>query len=651
LKISYSFDPAFTKLIEGMYEKYPEELLKLEGIHPDQLDINKSTRAFFRLNKEGKNTAEVSIDANANVSGRDTITYAYELSKPNSKLNSLYNLWLMLKNLEGEEHANLAIESEVLGHIYINDSWDCGRPYCFNYSMNDIAMEGLKMSNRLKVDPPKSLHSFLRQVEQFTVYAANSTLGATGLADLLVVVAGYVQRIADTGYDHHIKVCNAGPRWDVENIERYVKEQLTSLIYTLNWEFRGNQSPFTNVSVYDRYFLEQLLPSYVILGEQVKMEMVQWVQEWFLQCMNETLARTPITFPVVTACFSVYSEEGVERHVQDAEFLDLITEQNLKYGFINIYMGKSSTLSSCCRLRSESEGLGYTNSFGSGSTKIGSMGVCTINLPRVAHIAVSECVSYDDIFKNFLKDIVGYVYMAQSINAAKREFLKDRISRGALPLYDLGYMSLSRQYSTCGITGLYEALDIMGYDIKTPEGTKKAEEVLMTIQHTNELCKAKYNAPHNMEQVPAESSAVKLAEKDRILAFHDEEDMIYSNQFIPLTDSEADLITRMETQGVLDQYCDGGSILHINTKQRIQRPAIMRGLIEMACKKGVVYFAVNYAIHQCAHGHVWAGETFCPVCGGEATETYTRVVGFLTNTKHWNKKRRECDFPNRHFYE
>ena len=78
--IEYSFDPAFTALIEDMYEKYPEELLKLEGIHPDQLDINQTTRAFFRLNKEGKNTAEVSIDANANVAGRDTITYAYDRS-------------------------------------------------------------------------------------------------------------------------------------------------------------------------------------------------------------------------------------------------------------------------------------------------------------------------------------------------------------------------------------------------------------------------------------------------------------------------------------------------------------------------------------------------------------------------------------------
>jgi ribonucleoside-triphosphate reductase len=521
--------------------------------------------------------------------------------------------------------------------------------------MNDIAMEGLKMSHRLKVEPPKSLHSFLRQVEQFTVYAANSTLGATGLADLLIVVAGYVQAIRKTGYDHHIKVFDVNyDEWETleSAIEVYVKEQLTSLIYTLNWEFRGNQSPFTNVSVYDRYFLEQLLPSYVILGEQVRMGDVQLVQELFLDCMNETLARTAVTFPVVTACFSINEEKGEERKAQDTEFMDMIAEANLQFGFINIYMGKSSTLSSCCRLRSEAEGLGYANSFGSGSTKIGSMGVVTLNLPRMANIAILDSEDNDEVFENFRKALIGGVYLVQSINNAKREFLKDRISRGALPLYDLGYMSINKQYSTCGITGLYEALDFMGYDITTQEGLDKAEEILKTIQQANDFCKAKYGSPHNMEQVPAESSAVKLAEKDRIIGFIDEEDGIdfYSNQFIPLTHPEVDVLTRMEIQGVLDQYCDGGSILHINTKQRITKAEMMKKLIELACSKGVVYFAVNYAIHECAKGHVWAGAETCPVCGGNATETYTRVVGFLTNTKHWNKQRREKDFPNRHFY-
>jgi ribonucleoside-triphosphate reductase len=409
--------------------------------------------------------------------------------------------------------------------------------------------------------------------------------------------------------------------------------------------------------VYDKYFLEQLLPSYVILGEPVQMDVVQEVQEIFLGCMNEVIDRTAVTFPVITACFSV-TEEGGERIVNDTDFLDFISEYNLKYGFINIYMGKSSTLSSCCRLRSEAEGLGYSNSFGSGSTKIGSMGVVTLNLPRMAMLAIDMCEEYEESFDIFLEAVAGHALIAQTINAAKREFLKDRISRGSLPLYDLGYMSLKKQYSTCGFTGLYEALEILGYDITTEAGLECAEEVLAVIRKVNDHCTKEFGYPHNAEQVPAENSAVKLSQKDHIIGLYDgleetdEPDYpIYSNQFIPLWKSDASILDRMEVQGRLDPWCDGGSILHINVGSPVTDIESMKNLIKLACKKGVVYFAINYVLHKCEHGHIWAGAELCPKCGGTSVDDLTRVVGFLTSIKNWNKTRREYDAPNRRFYD
>lgn len=261
IRLPQSYDEGFCSLLERLRSTYPAELFRLEGIHPDQLDINAVSRDYFKTSdRKGSATADHSIDPNANVSGRDVITFNYEVPKSLMKLNSLYNLWKTMKELYGRDDADQAIEYEINGTLYINDVWDIGRPYCFNYSTYDIALEGLKMGGRLNIDPPKSLNAFLRQVEQFTVYAANSTLGATGLADLLIVVSRYVDDILTTGYDHHVKIGKAPRVWT------YVKESLTSLIYTLNWEFRGNQSPFTNVSVYDRHFLRQLVPAYLIGG-------------------------------------------------------------------------------------------------------------------------------------------------------------------------------------------------------------------------------------------------------------------------------------------------------------------------------------------------------------------------------------------------
>ena len=644
--IEHTFNNHFSDLIGELLDKCDPEMLMLEGIHPDQLDINKATREFFKRRETETHTADISIDANANVSGKDTITYAYELAKPISKLNSLYNLWLWLNELYGDELADTAIKAQVYGSVYINDLWDTGRPYCFNFSTYDIACEGLKMSNRLTVDPPKSLATFLRQVEQFVVYAGNSTLGATGLADLLIVAAGYCQKFLDeldpmARHDGHINVTQP---------HTYIKEQLTSLIYTLNWEFRGNQSAFTNVSVYDRPFLENLVSSYVVLGKPVSIENVQLIQDIYLEVMDEILDRTPITFPVTTACFSVEDRNG-RRVIRDENFLRRIAEANVKHGFINIYMGKSSTLSSCCRLRSDNEDLGYTNSFGSGSTKIGSLGVVTLNLPRVAALALDD--DEDDPFEAFLQSVIGGVVLASRINHAKRAFISDRIKRGSLPLYTLGLMDLKRQYATCGITGLYEALEILGYDIATEEGLKAAQHVLAIIQKTNRQLQAKTGIPHNMEQVPAETAAVKLAAKDRLLGILDYD--MYSNQFVPLT-APVSLFTRLEIQGALDKYCDGGSVLHINAAQPIPHPAMMGNLIRQACEHGVVYFAINYVLCQCENGHLFVSDKgnlseTCPHCGGKITDEYTRVVGFLTNTKHWNKVRREKDYPDRKFYK
>ena len=645
LSLTQSFHPAFAALLKKLRTTYPAELFTLTGIAPEQLDINAMSREFFRMsNRKGSATADHSIDPNANVSGRDVITFNYEVSKPYMKLNSLYNLWLALCEQFTRDDANAAIEAEIRGTLYINDSWDIGRPYCFNYSMYDIALEGLKMGGRLNIVPARGLFTFLRHVEQFTVYAANSTLGATGLADLLIVVSRYVDDILDTGYDNHIKVGGESRAWT------YVREHLTSLIYTLNWEFRGNQSPFTNVSVYDEHFLQQLVPTYVINGKAPRMETVKKVQTIFLECFNAVLERDPATFPVVTACFSLV--EG-SRELADPAFVRSISEQNLKFGFINIYVGETSTLSSCCRLRSNINDLGYANSFGAGSTKIGSLGVCTLNLPALARDASAETAGKNNeiAVQTMLETVDAMTQMAGIINHAKRRFIADRIKRGSLPLYSLGYMELKRQFSTCGFTGLYEAVQILGYDMREPEGLEVAKRILERINQTNAFLTELLNTPHNMEQVPGESSAVKLARKDSLRGCNPEGWELYSNQFVPLWEEGVDLLDRIRIQGELDGYCTGGAICHLNVADRIEKPETMEALIRHAAASGVVYFAINYAINRCLDGHMTVGHGVgsCPICGKRITDTYTRVVGFLTNTKHWNATRREHDWPHRTF--
>ena len=362
---------------------------------------------------------------------------------------------------------------------------------------------------------------------------------------------------------------------------------------------------------------------------------------------NETLRVTPFTFPVTTACFAT----DEDRNVLDKKFMYEVMEQNKEFGFINIYAGKTSTLSSCCRLRSESDNE-YFNSFGSGGTKIGSLSVVTLNLPRIA-LKITDDTTPDLTPKNRKQGFLCYlgdaVERAAKINHIKRHIVKKRIENGNLPLYTLGFMDVNRQYSTCGVNGINEALEILGLDILKPDGQDFVKEILETINSVNKNMQHRFKSPHNCEQTPSENSAIKLAQTDKLLGLQ-QCFSLYSNQFIPLT-TRADVLDRIKLQGMFDSYMTGGAICHINIDTRIEETEKLVQLMVHAIKQGVIYSAVNYNIQLCENEHMSVGKKdTCAVCGGRVKDNFTRVVGFLTSVKNWHKVRREQDYPERQFY-
>lgn len=638
---SQSYKKDFKDLMLGLEKKYGADLIEENGIG-SQLDISKSSKKFFKA----FTTADVSVDANANVTDKSVISHKIETAKPFHLINSYYRLWKEIKKIETKEKADWIVESQIKGRMYINDfvGFSSAMAYCFNYSTYDTATMGIPsvFDGRGGSEPPKNLMSFLGQIELFSLIAGNSTLGATGLADLLIVIAIYMDKMLQNKEDAHVPMVDDKACW------QYMESMLTGFIYRLNQPYRGSQSLFSNVSVYDSNFIDGMLEgdAYSIIIDDVKYsakkEIVQKVQEIYLDIMNREMARKPITFPVTTACFSI--DENNE--IQDDDFLKFISEKNLKFGFINIYAGKSSTLSSCCRLRSERDNGEYFNSFGSGSTKIGSLGVATGNLPQLATI----CKGAENPSDEFLHRIKDLVLDCQLVNQAKRNIIKRTIKAGSQPLYSLGYMELKRQYSTFGVIGLYEALEILGYDIMTKEGQDYVLEILNVINTTNKELQDKYKAPQNCEQIPGENVSVKLAKKDRALGYNDKY-TLYSNQFIPLI-KRVNMFDRIAIQALFDKHFSGGAICHLNVNQEINDVNTMQNLIHASVKEGVVYFAVNFVLQECENKHMFVGNVdTCPHCGGKIIGTFTRVVGFLTKVDNWIPERREVDFPNRQFYQ
>ena len=629
MDLHISYDLEFDTLMTRLQKKYGRQLFDLDGIGK-QTDMHDFARQFFN---NDSNTADVSIDANANVESRDVIVYNQELPKPLFRYNSYYLLWKTLRDLYDLSAAEEIIEMQLTGEIYVNDFNDIGRPYCMNYSTYDIMLEGLPMVKKIACVAPKYLYSFKSQLEQFVVIAGNSTLGATGLADIFLVMSYYVKNLLQNKADAHFRFASEEDCW------RYVKENLVSFVYTINQPMRGNQSPFTNVSVFDDYFLQELCPNYVFPdGTTPDFEVVRQIQSLFLDVMNEELRRTPLTFPVTTACFSV----DEDRNIRDEQFARFIAEKNQEFGFINIYCGKTSTLSSCCRLRSDTESE-YFNSFGAGSTKIGSVGVVTMNLPRLARKHAGNEAG-------FFEGLQHLVETCAKINYAKRCIIKARIDLQALPLYSLGFIHLGKQYSTAGVIGINEMCEISGYNILTPEGQAFVLKCLDAINTTNDRMQQEYGDPHNCEQVPAENSAIKLASKDTFMNYNSDGYQMYSNQFIPLT-TKADILDRIQLQGLFDKHFSGGAACHLNIGQRITDTTNIVNLIKACAKQGVVYWAINYNLQRCKLGHMDVGQNdTCSICGSPIVDNFTRVVGFLTNTKNWHHVRRDLDYPQRQFY-
>ena len=638
----HSFQPEFKECLANIERKYGFELFQISGIGT-QLDVNNFAKEFFGRKT---NTADVSVDSNSNVSLKNTIIFDQEMSKPLKLIYSYYRMWKGLKKKFGLEYANEAVRKQLTGEIYINDFHGFGSNlyYCYNYSTLDTAHKGIPKGIDAEMSrPTKYLNTFMEHLQLFCIHAGNSSLGAVGLADLLLTMSAYAKRVLTVRGDQHVNFVSEEDCWT------YIKEKMTNFIYFLNQPNRVVQSLFSNVSIYDDNFLDTLLDYYFIEADDTmyfaEKDIVKRIQIMFLETMNEVMEQRITTFPVVTACFSLDDE----RNIQDESFLNTVLELDKKFRFVNLYAGATSTLSSCCRLRSDKTNK-YMNSLGSGSTKIGSLGVCTQNLPRLAFKANGSI----EAFKDMLRE---NIIMSQRINGVKRSIIKNAVDKNMIPVYNLGYVDLKTQYSTTGVVGIYEALQTLGYDIKSEQGEKLAEEILKFIGEVTDECSEEQKAPCNVEQIPAENVAVKLAKKDRLLGYNDKYD-IYSNQYVPLKDNDADMFTRIRLVANLDKYMSGGSILHININEDNVSTGTLVDLAKAMFKQGVVYFAFNKLLAECCDcNHVFTtdketfdkNEVVCPKCGSHNTECALRIVGFIRKFSSWSSERR-AEGRQRKFY-
>lgn len=625
LKTSMSLDGEFENLYNAIHRTdHGRHLLDLTGIGRKQLDVGYLSHSYFLDNWD-----ETSIDPNANANNIGPINYGLEISKPQLKMIGLYLLHRYIRKDHDNEYADLLLKNIIKGDYYFHDASGVGiqQAYCYAYSTQWIMSNGMPWG-QLKSVPPKKAASYISQVVELTMDLSMEFAGAIAPADVLVHYAYYSKR---------------------ENIsDKQIENHLQSMIHIFNKQFRpGGQSPFTNVSIFDKPNLEMLFEHTIYPdGSTPDYDEVMRVQRIFLKwfCKGDPSTKIPYRFPIVTANFAIDNN----KKIIDTDFLSEIARYNTDLGCLNIHSGSHGKLAMCCRFINDPLRMRQfkTDTFGNGGLNIGSDRVIALNLPRIGYKAKGDWNQYMKILGDKMEEVKDLLIIH------RERILGKRIEQNFLKSFQYNLAHPTHFFSTFGFVGVYEAIEAMGLDIMSPEGLARAKEIVMYMDLMAAEYSEKTGYAFNIEEIPAEGAAVNLCRKDKILYPDDVKVDMYSNQFFPLH-LEVPLLDRISKTGELMKEVSGGSILHINIDEKIENPLLMERLMKRIIEAEVNHFAINYGFSMCPENsdHNAAGiHQQCPICNTPIEDWMTRVVGYFVPVSKWNPTRRDTDFKNRLWY-
>lgn len=626
MQVNIRLNKNFTTAFNRMQEKYGEEFSKLNGFADEQLSYTDFIDNFI----DSETVADASVDGNANVGNKDMRTLMNEMPKPHRKLLAYNKIYYELNKKYGFKTANEWLEKEWTKALYMHDA-DTSTfiPYCFAYDLKDLAEKGLFFLNNFNAEPPKHLSTFIDFVKEFISFNSNRTSGACGLPNLIPYIYYFWKKDCEEGYA-------------TKSPDYYARQQIQRFVYAINQPYvrDGMQSAFTNVSVFDGPYLEALFGgakfpngSYMI----DELDEIKEFQKLFMEETSEIRSHNMMTFPVLT--ISLLRENG---KFADEEFAQWGIKHNMKWADSNLFIDKSVTsLSNCCRLKSNIDDLGYFNSIGGTALKVGSVKVSTVNLARLALENNTE--------QDYLIALKELVELDCKVLDVVRHIIERNVEKGLLPNFSKGLIDFEHLYSTVGVIGVYETMKSFGYVTEdefgntyyTDDAMKFGEKIFKVIHQTKDQFALDKNYKINLEQVPGETAANKMLQADVLLYPETVIDdlPLYGNQFIPLG-IKTTIQERVRIASTFDSYCNGGSIAHINIESPFDTFEKAWKLTEWIADQGLTYFAFNIKIQACKYNHAFFGD-ICPECGGPVETEYTRIVGFYTPIKTWSKQRKE----------
>ena len=541
-------------------------------------------------------------------------------------------------------------QSHKEGDLHIHDL-NLLSVYCVGWDLTDLLQEGFTgVAGKVASKPAKHFRSALGQVVNFFYTLQGEAAGAQAFSDFDTLLAPFI-RADKLSYEE-------------------VKQAIQEFVFNVNVPTRvGFQTPFTNITL-DLECPKHMADNPVIIGGEMQdttygeyQEEMNMLNKALLEVLSEGDANGRVfTFPIPTVNIT-------KDFNWDNPVIESLWEASAKYGipyfsnFINSDMDPEDARSMCCRLRIDNRQLEYRGGglFGS-NPMTGSVGVVTINLPRLALKSKNE--------KEFFKGLAELMDMAKDSLETKRKVL-ERLTDANLYPYTKFYLRNIKQrfnqywknhFSTIGLIGTNEAaLNLLGVDIGTEKGKAFAEKTLDFMRDRLVEYQKETGNNYNLEATPAEGTTYRLAQLDKA-SFPDRAHFangigaevkcpFYTNSsHLPVNYTD-DLFELMDLQDNLQTKYTGGTVIHFFLGERMDDPQTLKKLVKTICENyKLPYFTFSPSFSICKnHGYIVGEHPECPKCG-EATEVYSRVVGFLRPVSQWNKGK-QAEFEMREHYD
>lgn len=571
------------------------------------------------------------FDANANVEHKNIATLIGELPKASFIRLNRRLLVDRIKQMFGKDVAEEYIDKLNHHFIYKNDETSLAN-YCASITMYPWLMKGTGPIGGNST-APTNLKSFCGGFVNMVFMVSSMLSGACATPEFLMYLNYFISKEYGIDYWKEAdKVVDLSVKQ--RTIDKIITDCFEQIVYSINQPTgaRNYQAVFWNVAYYDKPYFESLFGDFMFPdGSKPDWNGLSWLQKRFMKWFNKERTKTVLTFPVET--MALLTKDG---DVIDKEWGDFTAEMYSEgHSFFTYMSDNADSLSSCCRLRNEIQDNGFSYTLGAGGVSTGSKSVLTINLNRCIQYAVKNGLDYAD----YLSEVID---LCHKVQLAYNENLKELQKQGMLPLFDAGYINMSRQYLTIGVNGLVEAAEFMGLKISdNPDYLHFVQKVLGLVEKFNKQYRTK-EVMFNCEMIPAENVGVKHAKWDREDGYFVPRDC-YNSYFYVVEDDSLNIVDKFKMHGApYIEHLTGGSALHMNLEEHLSK-AQYRQLLRVAAKEGCNYFTFNIPNTICNDcGHIDKRYLKkCPHCGSENVDYMTRIIGYLKRVSNFSQARQQ----------